>query len=145
MAGGIITSADAIFTLTVSNLYNAPITLQNFAADRAWETAEQEMAETEMSIDGYLNAAWVPNPVEQTISLSAGSDSVIVFETIIMAQNTARTVYRLGAEITLTGPGRKYTLTNGVLRSASVMPSAGRTLETRRFQVRWERVTPAGI
>lgn len=140
-----ITSANAIFTITVPNLYNAPITLQNFSASRAWDISEQVMAETEMSIDGVLNAAWLPAPVDQSIHLSAGSDSVIVFETILMAQNTARVLYRLGAEITLTGLGRKYTLVNGVLHSASVAPAAGRMLQDRSFTIRWQSVTPAGI
>ena len=32
-----ITSADAVFTLTVKTLFNAPITLENWASNRAWE------------------------------------------------------------------------------------------------------------
>lgn len=53
-----ITAANAVFTITVAGLYNAPITLQNFAADQAWDTAAQNCAETEMSVDGYLNTGW---------------------------------------------------------------------------------------
>ncbi|MBO1325345.1 hypothetical protein K2X14_11600 [Acetobacter sp. TBRC 12305] len=140
-----ITAANAIFTITVPGLYNAPVTLQNFAADRAWETSELEMAETEMSIDGYLNAGWVPNPVDQTISLAASSDSVVVFEAIMAAQQTARTLYRLGAEITLKATGRKYTMVNGLLRAMAPTPSAARVLEARTFSVRWQATYPAGI
>lgn len=142
---GFITSADAIFTLTVQSLYNAPVTLQNWSADRAWETGEFELAETQMSVDGYLNAGYVPNPVDQTIYLSANSDSVVVFEAIMTGSQTARTVYKLGAEITLNGTSRKYTFVNGVLVRGSPTPSAGRTLEARQFGIRWERVYPAGI
>lgn len=140
-----ITAANSIFVITVTSLLQAPVRLENYAADRAWDAPELEMAETEMSIDGYLNAGWVPNPVDQTVSLSAASSSVPVFEAIIAAQQTARTLYRIGGEITLTSTGRKYTMVNGLLRAASVLPAAGRVLETRTFAIRWQSVTAAGV
>ncbi|MBO1329246.1 hypothetical protein OQ496_12685 [Acetobacter suratthaniensis] len=140
-----ITAANAVFTITVAGLYNAPITLQNFAADQAWETAELNCAETEMSVDGYLNTGWTPAPVDQTIHFSAGSESVVVFEAIMAAQQTARALFRLGGELTLTGTGRRYTMTNGVLRSMAVVPSAGRVLHPRSFAIRWQSVWPAGV
>ncbi|QHC34157.1 phage tail fiber protein [Komagataeibacter xylinus] len=140
-----ITAANSIFVITVTSLLQAPVRLENYAADRAWDAPELEMAETEMSIDGYLNAGWVPNPVDQTVSLSAASSSVPVFEAIIAAQQTARSLYRIGGEITLTSTGRKYTMVNGLLRAASVLPAAGRVLETRTFAIRWQSVTAAGV
>ena len=140
-----ITSANSVFVITVASLLNAPVRLQNYAADRAWDAPELEMAEPEMSVDGYLNAAWVPNPVDQTVSLSAASVSVPVFEAIIAAQQTARSLYRVNGEITLSSTGRKYTMVNGLLRAASVLPAAGRTLETRTFAFRWQSVVPAGV
>lgn len=99
MADYDITAANSVFTITVPGLYNAPITLQNYAADRAFETEARELAETAMSIDGYLNAGWVPNPVTQTIALAASSESALVFEAIVMAQDSRRGLYRMGAEI----------------------------------------------
>ncbi|OUJ10798.1 phage tail fiber protein [Acetobacter okinawensis] len=140
-----ISAANAIFTITVPGLYNAPVTLKNFATDRAWDVAEQSCAQTQMSIDGYLNAGFVPEPVDQNIVLSAASESVVVFEAIMTAQQTARTLYRLGAEITLTSTGRKYTMVNGVLSGMAPMPSAGRMLADRHFAVRWQAIYPAGL
>ena len=140
-----ITSANSVFVITVASLLNAPVRLQNYAADRAWDAPELEMAETEMSVDGYLNAGWVPNPVDQTVSLSAASVSVPVFEAIIAAQQTARSLYRVNGEITLSSTGRKYTMVNGLLRAAAVLPAAGRTLETRTCAFRWQSVVPAGV
>lgn len=140
-----ITAANSIFVITVTSLFNAPVRLENYAAERAWDAPELEMAETQMSIDGYLNSGYVPNPVDQTISLSAASSSVALFESIMAAQQTARTLYRLGGEITLTSTGRKYTMVNGILQAATVFPAAARVLEARTFKVRWQSVTPAGI
>ncbi|WP_438381473.1 hypothetical protein ABHV46_10805 [Asaia sp. BMEF1] len=140
-----ITSADAIFMLTVQTLFNAPVRLENWSADRAWEAAAIEQVETRMSIDGKLNAGWVPNPVDMTLGIQPNSDSAIMFEGLSTAMAGARTPYILGGEITLPGLGRKYTLVTGYLVSASPLPSAGRMLEERQFTIRWERVYPVGM
>lgn len=140
-----ISAANAIFTITVPGLYNAPVTLQNFAAGRAWDIQDQQYVETEMSVDGYLSAGFVPAPVDQTIHLAASSDSIVVFEAIMAAQQTARAIYRLGGEITLKSTGRKYTMVNGVLHGMAAAPSAGRVLEPRSFAIRWQAVYPAGV
>ena len=140
-----ITAANSVFTITVPGLYNAPITLENYAADRAFETEAVEQAETAMSIDGYLNAGWVPNPIAQTISLAAASSSSRIFEAVVAAQATARSLYRLSAEIQLPSIGKNYTMVRGLVRSAVVIPSAARALEAQTFELLWERVIPAAL
>ncbi|AQT05325.1 MULTISPECIES: phage tail fiber protein [Acetobacter] len=140
-----ITAANSVYTITVPGLYNTPITLENYAADRAFETEARELAETAMSIDGYLNAGWIPNPVTQTIALAASSESALIFEAIVMAQDARRGLYRMGAEIQIPAIGRKYTLVRGLLRSIVGVPTAGRVLEARHFEITWERVLPAAI
>lgn len=140
-----ITAANSVYTITVPGLYNAPITLENYAADRAFETEARELAETAMSIDGYLNAGWIPNPVTQTIALAASSESALIFEAIVMAQDARRGLYRMGAEIQIPAIGRKYTMVRGLLRSIVGVPTAGRVLEARHFEIVWERVLPAAI
>lgn len=140
-----ITAANSVYTITVPGLYNAPFTLENYSADRAFETEARELVETQMSIDGYLNGGWVPNTVTQTISLAASSDSALVFEAIVAAQDAKRGLYRLGAEIQIPSTGRKYTMVRGLLRSIVSIPSAGRVLEPRAFEIIWERVLPAAI
>lgn len=140
-----ITAANSVYTITVPGLYNAPITLENYAADRAFETEARELAETAMSIDGYLNAGWIPNPVTQTIALAASSESALIFDAIVMAQDARRGLYRMGAEIQIPAIGRKYTMVRGLLRSIVGVPTAGRVLEARHFEITWERVLPAAI
>ncbi|WP_215754203.1 phage tail fiber protein [Acetobacter sp. P5B1] len=140
-----ITAANAIYTITVPGLLNAPFTLKNFSADRMFETEARELAEESMSVDGYLNVGWVANAVSQTISLQASSDEASIFDTIVTAQDQVRNTYRLGAVIQLPAVGKKYTMVRGYLRSIVQIPSAGRVLEARPFEVRWERVIPAAI
>lgn len=142
---GFITSANAIYTLTVSQLFNAPITLQNWGADRGFEQEALEMAETQMSIDGHLNRGYVPRAVNQTLTFSPVSDSILVFEAIISYSQQERTVVNLGAELVIPDISRRYTFTNGCIMSGTIAPNAGGTLENRTFTLQWERVIPAGL
>ncbi|QDH17408.1 phage tail fiber protein [Swingsia samuiensis] len=145
MAGGLITSANAIFMLTFTGLFNAPVRLENFSADRAFEAEAIELAETKMSIDGFLNRGYVPRAVSMTVTLSAASKSIPYFDALIMASQQSRTVITLGGEISIPDTGRKFTLLNGCLTNGSVFPSAGTTLEDQTYTLQWERVLPAGI
>lgn len=140
-----ITSADAIFVLTIDTLFNAPITLENWSADRAWESQSFVQAETRMSIDAHFNVGYVPNPVDMTLTLQPNSNSVAAFELLQTSQAVNMTPYQLGAEISLPGLKRKYTLTNGFLTGGSMLPSAGRLLEERSFTLQWGRVIGLGI
>ena len=140
-----LTSANAIIALTVANLFPAPVTLDHFGADRAFETEAIETAETVMTIDGHLAAGYVPNPVNQTFTLLPGSSGIFVIETLVLAQQTAKTIYRLGGTIVLPGISRQYSMNNGVLMSSNPIPNAGRILEARTFTVRWESVVGTPI
>lgn len=140
-----ITSADSIFTLTVANLFNAPVRLENWSAERFWDAPEFEQVETRMSIDGNLNAGWVPNAIDMPLTFQPNSASVVVFEGIQTAQAGGRTPYILGGTVSIPSLGRKYTLVRGVLISGSALPAAGRLLEERTFNLRWERVYPVAI
>lgn len=141
----LITSANAVYTLTLSALFSAPIVLENWSSDRAFEQDALEMAETQMSIDGKLNKGYVPRPVNQNLSFSAASSSLDVFEAVIAYQQQERTIIDLGATIVLPSVNRRYTFINGCLSSGSVAPNAGGTLENRGFSLVWERVIPVGI
>ena len=145
MAGNFITSASGIMTLTIASLFDAPITLKNWGSDRAWEQEAVEMLESQMSIDGVLNRGYIPRPVNQTLTFSAASPSLIYFEAIIAAQQSTLTAISLGGELTIPATKRKYTFTNGALMTGSVAPNGGTVLEARAFTIQWEKVFPAGI
>ncbi|MCP1236514.1 hypothetical protein NKW55_07815 [Gluconobacter kondonii] len=145
MAGNFITSASGIMTLTIASLFDAPITLQNWGSDRAWEQEAVEMLESQMSIDGVLNRGYIPRPVNQTLTFSAASPSIVYLEAIWTAQQSTMTAISLGAELTIPSTKRKYTFTNGAMMTGSVAPNGGTVLEARAFTFQWEKVFPAGI
>lgn len=145
MAKQDITSSNSTFVINVAGLFNVPITLQNYGAERFWENENLAIAETKMSIDGKLNAGYVPNPIKQKITLSAASASISVFETIISTTRATRSIYRVNAVLTIPSLGKKYTMSNGVLTEVSIAPNAAKLLEDRDFSVEWENYIPAGI
>lgn len=145
MAESLITSADAVFVLTVQTLFNAPLTLENWAANRAWETQSLKLADTRMSIDGKLNRGYVPSAFDMTLHFSPNSKTYVLFDTIATASRQGETVYTLNGEISLKGLGRKYTLINGALMEYSALPSGGEMLEDVTAHIRWENVLPAGL
>lgn len=134
----LITAADATVTLAVTSLYPSPITLTNFGTDRAFEGEAVEFAETAMSVDGTLNAGYVPNPFRQTYTLSPASSFWVPLETVLTAIQTYRATYRWTGVVILPSTGRKYTLNAGVLKTATPMPNAARVLEARTFVIEWQ-------
>lgn len=143
MAGNnTITSADAIFSLTVTNLYPTAQVLEGYAADAMFAFGDTEMANTVRGVDGKLSAGFVFGEYLQTITVMPDSPSWQIFETWMLTSLTAKAVFRCNATVILPSTGRKYTLTNGVLQRTKAMPDAQRVLAAGTFQISWESVTP---
>ena len=145
MSQTFITSADGVFTMTVASLFSAPITLENWGTDRAWEASSYASTDSQMSIDGYLNKGFVHRAVEMSLVLAANSPSNAVFEAIEEYQKASVTVVLLGGELRLPGLNRRYTFDDGHVIGMSPLPSGGQMLEPRTYNLRWRRVIPAGI
>lgn len=140
-----ITSADAAYFLTIPLLYPAPVRLQGFMADRAFETDAVETAETVLGVDGNLSGGWVPHTTMQTISIMPDSQSSDIFENWLQQQDAARVLYPANATINLPGTGKKYALTKGFLRGIVPIPAAMKVLQGRAFRIEWNQVTVAPI
>ena len=140
MAGNTITSADAIFALTVTNLYPSTQTLEGYAADAMFALGDTEMAVTVRGADGKLSGGFVFGQYLQTITIMPDSPSRDVFETWQLTSQTSKAVFRCNATIILPAIGRKYTLTNGVLVRVKAIPDAQRVLQAATYQIDWENV-----
>lgn len=140
---GTITAANSILLLSVQGLYDVPQQLQGFAADDVFDTESMVPAETAMGVDGHLSGGFVFVPVRMNIALQADSDSNLVFENWLAAMMKAREVYVADAQVQLPAVQRKYVLTRGFLTSHPPTPAARRTLQSRRYQITWERISPA--
>ena len=137
-----ITSANSVVTITVPGLFAAPVQLQGYSAERAWNSNQQELAETQMGVDGRQTAGYVPNPVEQTFSLQADSPSKTIFNQIARAMQSSRGIYYISMDISLPSTGEAFTGVRGVLINFKAIPDAAKVLQPMDFAIRWESLTP---
>lgn len=145
MAQSFITSANATLTLTVQSLFDAPVILENWGADRAWEASSYSSTDSRMSIDGHLNVGFVHRPVEMSLTLEANSKSNKIFEVIEEFQKSTLTPAILGGELRLPGQNSKYTFEYGHVIGMTPLPGASSMLEARTYNLRWRRVISSGI
>ena len=138
-----ITSANSVVTFTVPGLFNTPVQLQGYSADKAWDTAALVVTETQIGVDGRKTAGLVFNPVKQTYAFQADAPSVQIFEAIQMAQRAAKDVYYINATIDLPATGESYVCNKGTLEDYNSVASAGKVLTMREFGVSWGSIVPA--
>ncbi|MGL4031924.1 phage tail fiber protein [Hafnia paralvei] len=135
-----ITSADATFALTVTNLYPSAQVLQGYAADAMFALGDTEMAVSVRGADGKLSGGYVFGEYLQTITIMPDSPSREIFETWQLTSQTAKAVFRCNATIILPAISRKFTLTNGILQRVKAIPDANRVLQQMTYQINWETV-----
>lgn len=145
MAERTITAADATFVISSADFALAATILEGYAADAAFATDNADTAETSLGVDGKLSAGWVPRSYNQTITLQPDSVSRQVFDALVAAQDAGRTVFRLNGVINLPGNQYSYSLSRGVLKNYSSMPSAQRVLQPMTFVIEWEKILPVPI
>jgi hypothetical protein len=132
-----ITSVNATFQLVIANVYPNGVQLQQFGVDDAFVAEPSDTAETEIGVDAYGVAGYVPRLVPMTVRLQASSASVVVFENWYGYQDQAGELSQASAVILMPSIGRKYTCSSGVLRRASSMAEVRRILRDREFRLEW--------
>ena len=142
MSDTTITSANSVFTISVPGLFPVPVQLSGYSAEKAWETQQQDLAETQMGVDGRQTAGYVPFPVEQTVSLQADSPSKSIFKTIAQAMQSAKDVYYIQGTIDLPATGESFSGVRGVLVNWKAIPDAAKVLQPMSFAIRWESLQP---
>lgn len=140
-----ITSANAVLMLGVTGLYDSPRQIQGFSPDAISDIADNAQAEVSRGLDGRLSGGFVFSNWVQNITLQADSESNDLFENWINAQLQRRELYVAFGSVLLRAVDRRYTMVRGFLTSGSPMPSAGRTLQPRRYQITWEKVTASPV
>ncbi len=138
-----ITSADAVYILTIPGIYSTGQSLYGFAVDDVYDTESLESAEVMMGVDGYMSAGFVFVPIKQGIALMGDSPSVDIFETWYQTQQQQKDVFFAGATIAQNSLGKSYTMTKGVLTGYSPMSDAKKVMQPRKFTITWQSVTAA--
>ena len=139
-----ITSADAILTMTQPTLFPNPQQIQNFGTDDVYDTDQIRTLEAMMGVDGVLSFGFVFVPVLQNYTLMADSPSTTnFFDVIYTQQRAAKTTYPVNGVIVLPSLGKKFIMTNGGLSNYKVAPDAKRVLQPQKFQITWESIVPS--
>lgn len=140
---GTITSANSVLYLSVATIFPVAQKIQGYAAEDIFDTDDVELAEVSLGLDKKQSSGWVPFNVKWRITLQANSDSILLFDTCISAQNSLMDVYAWSGNITLPGTRRKYAMNNGTLTRGKVIPDAKKTLQPITYEITWESVQPA--
>lgn len=140
---GDITSANAVFTITIPGVFSSPQQLQGFDVDAAISNDAVDVAEDKIGVDGILSAGFIFSLVPMAIHLQADSASNNLFETWLAAQKTNLTTYLARAQIVLPAIGKKYALVNGVLKRPKQLSDVNRVLQARTHSLDWQSVNPS--
>lgn len=140
-----ITSANAVYMLSVSGLFLVPQQLQGFSADDIFDTEVIAPTEVLMGLDGKLSAGYVPVAIKQSIVLQADSPSNDLFDAWYAAQQALRDVYFAKGLINLSSIRKTYALVNGVLSSYPPIADGKKVLQPRKFGITWETAIAAPL
>lgn len=140
-----ITSANSTLVITVSDLAIASVAMEGYAVDNAWALDEAETAVAQVGVDGKMTAGWVPRLNPLTLSFAPNSSSITTLTTIMTAQDTNMTIYTLQGVLSCPSIDKSWTLSNGVLTRAKVMPDGSRILAAQSFQITFESAKPAVV
>ena len=132
-----ITAVNSVFMLAVAGLFPTPQKLQEYSVDDAFTFDIADTAETQVGVDGYGVAGYVPRTVPMTIRFLASSVSLDLFEQWIGAQDAAGEILYCSAVISQPSIGRKYTAYYGTLMRVSTMADVRRVLAAREFHISW--------
>lgn len=135
-----ITSANSVFTIVVPGLFQAPVQLQGYSVDKAFNADALQLAETQMGVDGRMTGGYTPMSTKMTISLQADSESRFVFTTMTQAIKTAREIFYITGEIVLPATQEKYSLTRGILVNVKQFPDANKVLQPVDYVIDWESI-----
>lgn len=143
MSGNSITSANSTIMLAVATIFPVSQKLQGYTAEDIFDTDDVDLAEVVLGLDKKQSAGWVPHNVKQRFTIMPNSDSILIFDTWITAQDTLMDIYLASAVVALPSVGKKFSCSNGVLTRGKIAPDAKKTLQPQTFEITWESVLPA--
>lgn len=135
-----ITSANSVVTLSVAGLFPVPQQLFGYSADRAWETGNVVLSESQIGVDGRKTAGFVFNQVDQTFTLQADSPARTIFQAIVSAMKASREIFYISGTIDLPATGESFICVKGTLKDANLLPDGGRVLQAVKYVIEWQRI-----
>ena len=140
-----LSGANSIVMLGITDLYDTPQQLQQFAADDIFTAEMVKLVETLMGVDGVLSGGFVNVERKQVFSLQGDSPSNDIFDNWAGAMAAQQDIYTANGVITLKTIGKKWTLTNGFLTGYTPIPDVKKLIQPRKHEITWNfmNVQPA--
>jgi hypothetical protein len=140
-----ITSANAVFIISVPLLLPVPQQLQGFAVDDIFDVDDVDSTDVMMGVDGILSGGMIFAPKSMNVALQADSPSMSFFDGWYQGQQAATAAFAAQASVTFTAIGTTYALLTGFLTRYKPMPDAKKVLQPRKFRITWQSVVPAPV
>lgn len=135
-----ITSTNSKLYIQVEGLYPTPTRIERFGTDSAFEIDEHTIAETRFGVDGGMAAGYVPNPVNVTVTLEAGSESATIMENILLTTKSTMKPYNVTMIAELPALGKQYVWSQGTMLTGTLMPNPKKTLEPTKWSFTFANV-----
>ncbi len=135
-----ITSANAVLSLVAAGVFPAPVQIQGFDVDKAWNTEAPDTVEPRIGVDGIMTAGYIFNVVPMTITLMADSASNTFFAAVAQFMKTQREVLYLTGTLAIAATGENFVMNKGVLIAPNQMPSGERVLAARDYKLVWQSI-----
>lgn len=140
-----ITSANSVFMVSVLSLGVTNQRLQGYSADNAFSTADIEVTENQIGVDGLKSAGYLPQLFVQTLDFQANSPSIALFEQIYESMAATKGVFTISGIIQLPDLGKQYNLALGTLQSYQPILNARRVMEAASYTINWGGVVVSPI
>jgi hypothetical protein len=141
-----ITSATAEFTLTIPLVFAAPVILQGYAVDDAFDTANVKPAEAKKGVDGRKSSGATPYLVVMKVHLMPDSPAVDIFDQWLGAMAAAKDDLPASqGSIWSPSLGKAWACTNGTLTESFVVPNAKKLFEAQEYEITWDVVQTSNI
>lgn len=129
-----ITSADAVVLLSISSVFPVPQVLEKFSMDANFISESVKLGENRLGVDGEMAKGKIYAILPVTISLMPDSPSIDIFN--LWANYIIKNdVVDATLVITLLSTGYIYTLKQGGLIEAKLIPDGKKVLEPQDYKI----------
>jgi hypothetical protein len=132
-----ITSATSVYMLSVAGVFSTAVQLQGWGVDEAFDTEAVDAAETQVGVDGFGVAGWIPREVPQTLTLIASSPSNALFDQWMAAEDAIQDILYCSATIDIPALSKRLSLAYGTLKRYTPSPNVKKVLQPRVYMIHW--------
>jgi hypothetical protein len=131
-----LTVANAVLTLTCTDLDIGPVQIQGFATDDAFGAIAVKPVEVMVGVDARKSQGYVAFLVPFPFTLQADSPSVAIMDAIQEAQEAAQDAYGIGVSLSAPGLGKLWTFSSdGSLTEFPKIPAGKKLMQPMKYEI----------